>query len=142
MKADKHYGYFRDGKLKADTFKEALRRLTGKPVVLTVSEFRETRSNQANRYYWGVVVELIHDALNDAGWEVTKEGTHDMLKFRFLREDKPIGNDGEFITTIKSTSELDTMEFGEYIEHCVRFAAEYLNTVIPPPGEQQELKAA
>lgn len=142
MKADKHYGYFRDGKLKADTFKEALRRLTGKPVVLTVSEFRETRSNQANRYYWGVVVELIHDALNDAGWEVTKEGTHDMLKFRFLREDKPIGNDGEFITTIKSTSELDTMEFGEYIEHCCRFAAEYLNTVIPPPGEQQELKAA
>ncbi len=138
MTMEKHYGYYRDGKLHADTFKAALRDLAGEAVVLTVSKFRDTRSNPQNRYYWGVIVFLIRAALVESGWEITHEGTHELLKFRFLKEDRPIGEDGEFVTYVKSTTELDREEFGAYIEHCVRFAAEYLNVVIPPPNEQMQ----
>lgn len=142
MKASPHYGYIKDGRLQADTFREALRALDGKAVALTVEEYREKRSNQANRYYHGIVVDLIHRALIDGGWEITREGTHEMLKFRFLRVDKPIGNDGEYVTLVRSTTELDRQEFGDYIEACVRFAAEYLGVVIPPPMEQMQIDEA
>ena len=103
------------------------------------SDTKPKRSSPANRYYWGVVVELIYLALKDTGWEVNREGTHELLRVRFLSEDKPIGNDGEFVTRVKSTTELDSVEFGTYIERCKQFAAEYLNTVIPEPNEQLTL---
>ena len=142
MKA-KYYGRFVPGKLHADTFKAALRALgaRGVPVVLTVEEDKGKRSSQANRYYWSVIVELIHAGMKDAGHEVTREGTHELLKFRFLKEDRPLGTDGEFVTFVKSTTELNREEFGAYLEHCIRFAAEYLNVVIPEPGTQMELAA-
>lgn len=144
MKPIQHYGHFAaDGKLRAESFVSALSALKARnvPVVLTVEEYKDKRSNQANRYYWGVIVELIHRALNEGGFEVSREGTHDLLKFRFLKEDKPLGEDGEFITVIKSTTELDKEEFGAYIERCIQFAAEYLNVVIPEPGEQLSIAA-
>lgn len=140
----KHYGYFDEqGALQASSFRSEVNAFRARrvPVVLTVTEWKDKRSNQANKYYWGVVVELICAGMNDAGHEVTRKGTHELLKYRFLREDKPLGNDGEFVTTIKSTSELNREEFAQYIEHCQRFAAEYLNVTIPNAGEQMEIAA-
>lgn len=139
MRSMKHYGHAgRDGKLIAGSFVAALNDLLRRrvPVVLTVEEFKDKRSSQANRYYWGVVVELIHRALKESGIDASREGTHELLKFRFLKEDHPIGKDGEFITTVKSTTELERDEFAAYIERCKQFAAEYLNLNIPDPGEQ------
>lgn len=142
------YGHWSaEGKLQAASFWSALNgfRSRSVPVILTVEEDKGKRSNQANRYYRGVVVYLIAEALRDAGWEPAEcshEAVHEMLKYRFLKVDKPIGNDGEFVTRVKSTTELDKEEFGAYIEHCVRFAAEYLNVVIPPPMEQTKLDIA
>ncbi len=138
MKGAQHFASFKDGKLQCQSFAAAVREFAAKgcAVVLTIEEYRDKRSNQANRYYWGIVVDTIHRALKESGWEITKEGTHEMLRFRFLREDRPIGEDGEFVTTVRSTTELDRQEFGDYIEACCRFAAEYLNTVIPAPNEQ------
>lgn len=138
MKLVQHYASFKDGKLRCPSFATAVREFAAKgcAVVLTIEEYRDKRSNQANRYYWGIVIDTIHRALKESGWEITKEGTHEMLRFRFLREDRPIGEDGEFVTTVRSTTELDRQEFGDYIEACCRFAAEYLNVVIPGPNEQ------
>ena len=146
MKTVRHYGRFENGKLRANTFTAALRALSekGVPVVLTVAEDKPKRSNPQNRYYRGVVCELIGDALKETGWdpaECTNDAVHAMLKMRFLKEDRPLGKDGEFITVVKSTTELDREEFGAYIEHCICFAAEYLNVVIPEPGQQMELSA-
>jgi hypothetical protein len=138
----KHYGHFdRNGKLQCESFTKELRALKekGVPVVLTCAEFKEKRSSQANRYYWGICVELIHRALNEGGIEISREGTHELLRVRFLSVDHPIGTDGEFVTRVRSTTELDKEEFGAYIERCVQFASEYLNVVIPPPGEQMSL---
>lgn len=142
----KHYGYFdKQGKLHAESFKAACEgfRARGASVVFTVEEFKDKRSNQANRYYHGVVVHLIADALKDAGWEpseCTHDAVHEMLKRRFLTVSKRL-NEEEYIDRTRSTTELDKEEFSAYIEHCVQFAAEYLSTVIPPPGEQQRFAA-
>ena len=138
MKQVQHYASFKEGKLRCPSFASAIREFAAKgcAVVLTIEEFKDKRSNQANRYYFGVVVDLIHRALKESGWDITKEGTHELLRFRFLRENRPIGEDGEFVTTVRSTTELDRQEFGDYIEACCRFAAEYLNVVIPAPNEQ------
>lgn len=140
----RYHGVFdAKGKLQAAAFANALNAFASRrvPVVLTVEEDKGKRSNQANKYYWSVIVELIHAGMKDAGHEVTREGTHELLKFRFLKEDRPLGNDGEFVTFVKSTTELNREEFGAYLEHCIRFAAEYLNVVIPEPGTQMELAA-
>ena len=127
------------GKLKCSAFVEWLAAPGRESVTIIASDTKPKRSNQANKYYWSVVVELIYLALKDTGWEVNREGTHELLRVRFLSEDKPIGNDGEFVTRVKSTTELDSVEFGTYIERCKQFAAEYLNTVIPEPNEQLTL---
>lgn len=111
-------------------------------MVLTVEEWKDKRSNQANRYYWGVVIELIGQGLKDAGWEPREcipDAVHETMRMRFLTTEKAIGD--EVMTRIRSTTELDKEEFGAYLEHCIRFAAEYLNVVIPEPGTQLELAA-
>jgi len=130
------HGYMERGKLKCSAFVEWLAAPGRESVTIIASDTKPKRSTPANRYYWGVVVELIYLALKESGWEVNREGTHELLRVRFLSEDKPIGNDGEFVTRVKSTTELDSVEFGTYIECCKQFAAEYLNTVIPEPNDQ------
>lgn len=141
----RHYGHFdKFGKLQCESFRRELQgfKERGVHVVLTVEEFREKRSNQANRYYWGICVDLIARGLKDAGWEpreCSAEQVHELLKREFLTEDRHIN--GVIVKRTKSTTELDTQQFGEYIEHCVRFAAENLDVIIPPPGEQLELAA-
>lgn len=144
MKPVVHFGTFDEGgKLVSSSFRAAVQGFRSRrvPVSLTVQEYKPKRSSPQNRYYFGVVVDLICRALNEGGVEVTREGTHELLKLRFLKEDHPIGNDGEFVTMVKSTTELNKEEFDEYLEHCKRFAAEYLNVVIPEPNEQMSIAA-
>ncbi len=138
MKAVEFHGYFKQGKLIADGFKEAVRNFAqqGFPVVLTVKRQRPTRSNLQNAYYWAVVVKLIHMAINESGIRISSQQTHEMLRVKFLAIDTPINEYGEFIQIYRSTTELSTVEFMQYIEHCVQFAAEYLNVVIPEPNTQ------
>lgn len=141
----KHYGYFdASGKLQADSFRVSLQELRarGACVELEAKEWKSKRSNQANRYYWAIVVTMIRDGLKAQGIEATTESAHELLKFRFLKDEKPIGTDGEFVTLVKSTTELDTQGFSEYIEHCKRFAAEYLGVNIPDANEQAALELA
>jgi hypothetical protein len=141
----KHLAYIDgDGKVQCESLQKEIHLMKQKGVkqlVFTVEEFRQKRSSPQNRYYHGVVVELIYRGMQDAGIDrlydhgpmLTKDRTHDYLKDMFLKAPGPFGE----IT--RSTTELNTQEFGEYIERCVQFAAEYLNVVIPPPGEQMSL---
>ena len=135
----KFYGYMEGGKLRCDAFAKWLAAPGRESVTIDAKDTRPKRSSDANRYYWGVCVELIHEALKEGGIELSREGTHELLRVRFLSVDRPIGKDGEFVTYVRSTTELDTKEFVEYVESCKRFAAEYLGTVIPEPNEQIEL---
>ena len=117
-----------DGKLlldKAEGFHKHLHTLTGKRVELTVQKLRHPRTNNQNRYYWGVVVKLIaqhtgHDS----------EQIHELLK-QFHSPNWHLGE--KAIPT--STTRLDTLEFSEYTEKCRMWANEFFGLNIPLPGE-------
>lgn len=142
-KIDRHYGTFTNGRLKAASLSQAVRQFPeGTPLEFTVRKAVDRRSSSQNRYYFGCVVPAIKAGLKEGGMDLTTEQTHEVLKFRFLKRDVPMGGDGEFVTMVESTSALDVMEFVEYTDCCIQFAAEYLGVVIPPPGEQAEMELA
>jgi len=127
------------GKLQCQPFALLLDALRGRNIKIEVSDAKPTRSTQQNRYYWGVVVWMVWQGLKEAGWDLSREGTHEMLRVRFLSEDRPLNDSGEFATVIRSTTELTTSEFTAYVEKCVQFAAEYLGVEILGPEEQTTL---
>lgn len=104
-----------------------LRRLAGKPVDVVIRAHRSTRSGQANRYYWGVVVALIAE---HCGYD--PDDMHEALAMKFLRiEDCPVTGAPRRTRTPKT----NTKEFAEYVDGCVRFAAQELGVIIPAPNE-------
>jgi hypothetical protein len=113
---------------------DVARLFAGKDVTITVERKRKKRSANQNAYYWGVIVHLICEAMNWAGENVTATEVHEFLKFRFLLLQKVDTETGKVIwQRSRSTTGLNTVEFMLYIDSCIQFAAEYLNTVIPPP---------
>lgn len=104
-------------------FRSYLSGLRGKRVDVIVRTHRERRSNEANRYYWGVVVALLAE---EFGYE--KEECHEVLAMHFLRiEDCPITG----APRRKRTPDCDTKEFSDYVDACIRLAAEH-GVEIPP----------
>lgn len=97
------------------------------------------RSHNQNAYYWTAVVPEITDALKALGHETDHETTHELLKAKF--NSRPICNaDGEVIGELpQTTTRLNITEFSEYIERVVRWAAQFLGLVIPPPNSQTEM---
>ena len=121
---------------KRDKFLAYLHSLAGKRVQVIVEKLKRTRSNNQNRYYWGVVVKLIaqhtgHDS----------EQIHELLKQMFspkwqmvvIVEDKM-----REVSTPTSTTRLDTLAFEEYLDRCRLWAQDFLGVTIPLPGEVVE----
>ena len=103
-----------------------LQRFIGQAVEVVVRKPKSQRSSQANRYYFGVVVKLLAEF---CGYE--PDEMHEALAFRFLRiEDDPITGSPRRQRTPKT----NTKEFADYVDQCIRFAAE-LGVYIPQPGE-------
>lgn len=118
----------KDGVLKvfnADTFRIHLRSFGEQKFDIIARKKRKERSNPQNRYYHGVVLEILSLETGH-----TKDELHDAFKRMFIRSYNDKG-----IDFIPSTTELSTVEFNEYFEEIRRFAARELKTVIPDPGE-------
>ena len=98
----------------------------GTIVNCTVRKASKIRSLPQNNYYWGVVLNYIG---NQTGYE--PEEVHENMKQEFLR-DHEVQN---FMYHIKSTTELTTEEFEDYLEHIRRWAAQFLELYIPLPNE-------
>jgi len=104
---------------------------------VTMERKRRSRSIQQNRYYWGVVVEMIHRQLIDDGWEASKEDVHEMLKAKYNIKELYNETTGEVMQTVRSTTDLSTTEFEAYNESCKRWAAETIGLVIPDPQQYE-----
>ena len=125
-----------DGTLKLPGWKirKEVREFAGKEIEVTIRRKRKHRSDPQNRYYWGVVVEMIRAGMKDMGDELTPDQVHEFLKWRFLRVQKIDETTGELLYEYAgSTTKLGTVEFSEYVEKCCQFAAEYLGVSIPLP---------
>jgi hypothetical protein len=112
-------------------FKEELNDLSG-DVIVIVSECRGKRSDNQNRYIWGVVYKLISDFTG-----YTCEEVHEYYKEKFLSDKKTIQIGAEEIPiNVASTTKLSTKEFEEYCENIRRHAAVELQILIPEPNEK------
>jgi hypothetical protein len=95
------------------------------------------RSLQLNKYYWGVVIKIFAGEL---GW--SDQDAHDYFKCLFLKNAKVLtfgfmsNSDPiqQVINPIKSTSDLSSAEFIDYIKKIQQFSAEQ-GIVIPDPNE-------
>lgn len=105
-------------------FKLSFCKHEGKEVEVTVKRKTSKRSNSQNKYYWGVVIELISDYTG-----YTPNETHDYLRLKCLIKE----NEGGF-KTLKSTTELSTVEMEKYLEDCRRDASLH-GIYIPLPNE-------
>lgn len=117
----------------------------GKDVEIVVRRKRKKRSNEQNNYYWGICIPYILAAFVELGNDL-QEGNpehaqlvHGFLKKHFLPPHSVTDANGEEIQLEPSTARLSKMEFMEYLDKIIHFAAERLHIVIPEPGEQMEL---
>jgi hypothetical protein len=136
------FGEIINGKLKLrnqDLFASELATMKG-PVEVVVQKQRSRRSLNQNAYYWGVVVKILSDELGYAPEEV-----HELLKQKFNWKDVALTNYlddvSEEIRIGASTADLSKIDFMAYIDKIQRWAAEFLNVVIPDPNEDYQDEA-
>ena len=132
-------GTVREGKLylrnRRDFDRQIAQMKEGWALEVTVSRLRATRSQKANAYYWGVVLQRLSE---HTGYTVDE--LHDLCKAMFLPKKLALtdGNGevvGEFVLG-GSTRTLKTNEFYEYVERVRQWAAETLDCYTPDPGER------
>jgi hypothetical protein len=110
-------------------------------VKMTIKAHRKGRSSNANRYYWGVVLNEFVEFRQGQGEDFTADMAHEFFKLKFLR--KPVVNldTGEVLgQTTRSTADLDTAEFAEYIDKVCAWLAGY--DIAVPEANQYLRKTA
>ena len=121
--------------------RDALKTFAGKRVVVSVDRKYNRRSNSQNRFFHGVVLQVIGDALIEAGYNEARsaEWVKDFVKVNCLTQDV-ITEDGQVFKSIRKTSELTTSEFNDLIATVQQWAAENLGVYVPDPNEQLEIE--
>ena len=108
-----------------DRFRAYLETFRGQQIDLLIRRHRRTRSNNQNRYYWGVVVSILAESFGYSPDEM-----HNALAWRFLRLD-----DRPELPTVRSTTTLTTGEFERYLEAVRTWASIEQGVFIPLPNE-------
>jgi hypothetical protein len=99
--------------------------------VTVIVKKRGRRSNQQNRYLFGVVYANCRQAFLDLGYRMDVDQVHRFFKRMFLPE-RIVDKDGTVIGEWEgSSAELNKEEFSVYIESIRAFAAENLSIDIP-----------
>lgn len=102
-----------------------LNKFEGKEIQATIEPKRKPRSRNENNYYFGVVVAMLGEHF---GYE--KEEMHEALKMLFLKVVRPSKP-----TTVKSTTDLSTVEMEEYLSKIRMWASVEWGVNIPEPNE-------
>lgn len=105
-------------------FNNYINHLQGKEVQVSVGLVKKQRSNNQNRFLWGVCYKLLSDTTGYIPEEV-----HDAMRMMFLLDKT------REIPTLLSTTGLTTKEFEEYLEKIRIWAAQELSCIIPLPNE-------
>ena len=119
------FGIIKDGRLhlkKIKEFNSYVAKWEGKEVEVKVKRKSKNRSDAQNNLYWAYLNIIAEDTGNDF------EQLHDTFKAKFL-----IDHSGKF-PVVKSTTILNTIEFGEYITKIAVFVADY-GITLPDPDD-------
>lgn len=102
-----------------------------KPWLVTIEPYQRKRTEQQNRYLWGVVYKTIGASLGYMGEEDMNELHRLLLKKCFGSKTVTILNE-EFEIPLRTSSKLNKQEFSDYIAFIQQKAAE-LGIFIPDP---------
>jgi hypothetical protein len=100
-------------------------------VVVTIEKAHATRSHAQNAYFHAVVVAMVSDRTG-----YTPNEAKELLKAQCLPHDLADGRNGRLVNGLViggSTSKLNKLEFIDFLDACVRWAAEQIDLVIPDP---------
>jgi len=111
-----------------EKFQVYINKFENKEIQLTIELKNKKRSNQENRYYWGIVLEILS---NHTGH--TPDELHECFRAMFLKIWINIGS--KEIESIRSTTDLSTVEMEQYLTKIREFASIELNVYIPLPNE-------
>lgn len=110
-------------------FKKDLQQYEGQDAFLIIKPYKDNRSDNQNRYYWGVVIKLLADELG-----YLPEEMHEVLKQKFLvSRIVKVGNTEYSIPDSSST--LNTTEFEDYLSQIRTWASQELELLIPQPND-------
>lgn len=134
-----------DGKFKPDSPKAFSFAMAGfKPkqrVRVIFEEYKETRSNRQNRYFWGVVVRAFCEYM---GYRFANARDREFVKDQILtgigHYELKMGLGGKEIKVVKGTHNLPAREFKEMVEACQELGAEN-GIVIADPESPRALGA-
>lgn len=104
---------------------------------MTIAPVQDTRSDVANRYYFGVVIEYMFQACDR---QHTPDEIHDdmcdrFLKYRLLNVDPKTGEVTERFVAGRS-SKLKAPAFYDFVEKVRAFGEEFFNIEIPDPDKE------
>lgn len=102
-----------------------IQHLEGREISLVLKRWANQRTSPQSRYYFGVVLAVLGEHL---GYEI--DDLHHELKRKFLAVDPDAA-----LVKVRSTADLSTAEFTEYIEQVRRFAATDFQCYVPDPNE-------
>lgn len=95
--------------------------LAGRPLAVTVTQYKEKRSQEQNKRYWAILGEIA-ERVNMNGKVFSAESWHEYFRRYFIGCDEL--PDGGVIGI--STTTLSVEEFSEYMEKITAFAASNL----------------
>lgn len=112
-------------------YSKHVRSFAGQFVEVSIRRQRTKRSNDQNRWWWGIAIPMIAEAMGHERHE------HEQVHYALVT--KCFGTTVDERTGLEMpkvrSSKLSTAEFSELMEWAVRFAAQYLDAVIPLPNE-------
>lgn len=114
-----------------------LKGLRGKQRV-EIAQYRTRRSDRQNRFYWPCFVQPFANFLREQGEAVSELDAHEILKSRYLRKGIVDEKTGEVMEWTRSTTELTTSEFNEYLDKCAAWLADMFGFVFPDSSEYHE----
>jgi hypothetical protein len=116
---------------------DAIQSFEGKEISITIEKAKKQRSNQQNRYMWSVIIPIVKNCLKSAGNVFSDEQTHELLKYKFLKETILIKEDtGEFVERIKSSTELSTSQMMDYFASIREWVLDFWGVEIPEPNQE------
>tara|TARA_R110002020_G_C16321697_1_gene774885 strand:- start:23862 stop:24281 length:420 start_codon:yes stop_codon:yes gene_type:complete len=93
-----------------------------------------SHSELLRAYYFAEVVTKCKVGLNDLGYNLNKDQTHEFIKQYSPIMVEHIYFDGDMKSRIKSINEIDNKQFIQYIEDIKQFAIEHLDIMIKEPN--------
>jgi hypothetical protein len=130
-------------------FDAAIARLNDCNGTLTFERSHATRSKAQNDFYWAVVIPRIQEKFRSLGLMAGRdpETTHEALKAQFMdpqlvHENRIRGYISQTGLTLgTSTTDLNKLEFIDYLERIVQQAAAHWDCYVPDPDPNWREKA-